>query len=117
MTNPFRGELKVKLTNKVYKTRMTVNSCIQAEQAIGQSRIRLTGELAEGNLTMTQMVAILHPALRGGGNDMTGDEVAELIYQTGVAQSMVAVGEILANVLTGNSEDTEEKKDADPDMS
>tara|TARA_R110002110_G_scaffold235272_2_gene451297 strand:- start:215 stop:571 length:357 start_codon:yes stop_codon:yes gene_type:complete len=115
MTNPFRGELEIKLNRQVYKTRMTVNSCIQAEQKVGCSLIKLTGELSEGNLTLSQMLHILHPALRGGGNNMTADEVGELIYQAGVGQSMVAVGEVLANVLTGNSEeDEEEKKEDDP---
>tara|TARA_R110000824_G_scaffold69136_6_gene178086 strand:+ start:1472 stop:1675 length:204 start_codon:yes stop_codon:yes gene_type:complete len=61
------------------------------------------------------MVNILHPAIRGGGNDVTESEVANIIYESGIAQSMVAVGEVLSNVLNGSKgsdeeSDGEEKK-------
>ena len=67
MTNPFRGEKEVKLGNKTYKTRMTVDSLIKLEQTTGQSLIKLTSRLSEGSLTLTEIASIITPAIRGGG--------------------------------------------------
>ena len=101
MTNPFRGELEVKLNGTTHKTRMTVDACMKVEAATVQSLVKLTGALAMGELTISEIVGVLHPAIRGGGNYVTENQVADWVYQAGIAPSMVAAGEILANVLGG----------------
>ena len=83
---------------------------MKVESATGQSLVRITTLLSDGSLTMTDMVKILHPAIRGGGNDVTETEVAKIIYESGVAQSMVAVGEVLSNVLSGSRGSDEESE-------
>jgi len=113
MTNQFRGELEVNLGKKKYKTRLTVDSLIRLETTTGQSLIKLTQRLSEGNLTLTEIASIITPALRGGGEDIKEDEVAKIIYQSGVADGIRVCGELLSNVLSGGSEDDEEKKEVE----
>ena len=110
MTNPFRGEKEVKLGNKTYKTRLTVDSLIRLEQTTGQSLIKLTSRLSEGSLTLTEIASIITPAIRGGGADIKEDEVIKIIYQSGVADGIRVCGELLANVLAGGQEDDEKKE-------
>ena len=110
MTNPFRGEKEVKLGNKTYKTRLTVDSLIKLEQNTGQSLIRLTSRLSEGSLTLTDIASIITPAIRGGGADIKQDEVIGIIYQSGIAEGIRVCGELLANVLAGGQEDDEKKE-------
>ena len=110
MTNPFRGEKEVKLGNKTYKTRMTVDSLIKLEQTTGQSLIKLTSRLSEGSLTLTEIASIITPAIRGGGADIKEDEVIKIIYQSGIADGIRVCGELLANVLAGGQEDDEKKE-------
>ena len=110
MTNPFRGEKEVKLGNKTYKTRMTVDSLIKLEQNTGQSLIKLTSRLSEGSLTLTEIASIITPAIRGGGADIKEDEVIKIIYQSGIADGIRVCGELLANVLAGGQEDDEKKE-------
>ena len=110
MTNPFRGEKEVKLGNKTYKTRLTVDSLIKLEQTTGQSLIKLTSRLSEGSLTLTEIASIITPAIRGGGEDIKEDEVIKIIYQSGIADGIRVCGELLANVLAGGQEDDEKKE-------
>ena len=110
MTNPFRGEKEVKLGNKTYKTRLTVDSLIRLEQTSGQSLIKLTQRLSEGSLTLSDIASIITPAIRGGGEDIKEDEVVKIIYQSGVADGIRVCGELLANVLAGGQEDDEKKE-------
>ena len=110
MTNPFRGEKEVKLGNKTYKTRLTVDSLIRLEQTTGQSLIKLTQRLSEGSLTLSDIASIITPAIRGGGADIKEDEVIKIIYQSGIADGIRVCGELLANVLAGGQEDDEKKE-------
>jgi len=111
MANPFRGELQVKLGDKTYKTRMTVDGCMQAEAACGTSLVRIATRLSEGDLTVMDISNVLTPALKGGGNDVDQTKVAKIVYESGLAEGMRVCGEILANVLTAgqaNDDDSEE---------
>lgn len=89
---------------------MTVDALIKLEQNTGQSLIRLTQRLSEGTLTLTEIASIITPAIRGGGADIKQDEVASMIYQSGIAEGIRVCGELLANVLAGGQEDDEKKE-------
>lgn len=89
---------------------MTVDSLVRLEQTTGQSLIKLTQRLSEGNLTLTEIASIITPAIRGGGADIKEDEVIKIIYQSGVADGIRVCGELLANVLAGGQEDDEKKE-------
>jgi len=110
MANPFRGELQVNLGGKTYKTRMTVDGCMQAEAACGTSLVQIATRLSEGNLTVLEIANVLTPAFKGGGNDLDQTKVAKIVYEAGIAEGMRVCGEILANVLTagGSSQDDDE---------
>ena len=108
MTNPFRGELEVKLNGKTYKTRMTVDACMRVEQACDLSLVKIATRLSEGDLTIHQISSVMTPALRGGGNDVEAKDVAKIIYEAGLAEGLRVCGEVLANVLSGGNQDEED---------
>lgn len=89
---------------------MTVDSLIRLEQSTGQSLIKLTQRLSEGNLTLSEISAIITPALRGGGEDIKENDVIKIIYESGVADGIRVCGELLSNVLAGGQEDDEKKE-------
>jgi len=111
MTNPFRGELEVKLGNQKYKTRMTVDSLIRVETSLGQSIVQLTTKLSEGHLSLTEMGFIIHSALKGGGNNIEENKVNHIIYESGISEGMRVCGELLANVLQGGQRENEKKSE------
>ena len=114
MVNPFRGELQVKLGDKTYKTRMTVDGCIQAEMACNASLVKIATKLAEGDLTVMDISNVLTPALKGGGNDVDNTKVAQIVYEAGMADGMRVVGEVLSNVLTaGKADEDDDEEDSE----
>jgi hypothetical protein len=108
MTNPFRGELQIKLGGKSYKTRITVEGCMQIETACEMSLVKLATKLSEGDLKVADVSNILTPALRGGGNNVDLSEVAKLIYEAGLTEGMRVAAELLSNVLLGGTNLSEE---------
>ena len=78
---------------------------------LGQSIVQLTQKLSEGNLTLSEMSAIITPALKGGGNDFEENKVNTLIYSAGITEGMRVCGELLANVLQGGQNNIEKKEE------
>ena len=103
MTNPFKGELEVKLGNQKFKTRLTIDACIRIEQALNTSLVKIATRLTDGDLTISDITSILTPAIRGGGNNLSHKEITEMVFQNGMVEGLRVCGEILTNVLTGGA--------------
>ena len=104
MVNQLRGEVKIDLGGKEYVTRLTIDSIIRLEEKEGESLIKMVSRLSDADMTTAKIVSILHLALRGGtGKDFTESEVKKIVWESGLANSMKAVGEILSASLTPES--------------
>ena len=108
MANPFRGELQLSLGGETYKTRMTVDGCMQAEAACGQSLVRITSRLREGDLSVMEIAQVLTPAFKGGGNNVDQAKVARMIYEAGIVDGMRVCAEVLTNILIAGDDDSED---------
>lgn len=115
MTNPFRGELEVKLGNQTYKTRLTVDACIRIETALNMSLVKLATRLSEGDLMLSEISVILSSAIKGGGNNVTQEQVNKIIYESGLSEGLRCCGEVLANVLSGGATNEEEPTEKKPE--
>ena len=96
---------------------MTIDGCISAETACGQSLVKIALRLAEGDLSINEITQVLTPAFRGGGNNMTPAEVSKIVYEAGTADGMRVAGEVLTNVITAGkdfNEDEGEEKNVEP---
>ena len=107
MTNPLKGEIEINLGGKTYKTRLTVDSIMQIEEEVDCGIIKLATKMAEADIRMSHIVAVLHPALRGGGNNVDRKQVIKLVSDTGIIQATTAVATLLTQTLT----DTETQED------
>ena len=74
MANPLKGEIKLSLNNKEYKARLTIDALMQIEDALGQGIIKVAQRMGEGDVRIRDLVTVLLPALRGGGNDLQQTE-------------------------------------------
>lgn len=108
--NKLKGEILVELAGKQFKGRLTVDSIIKIEDAVDMGIIKLAQKMADGDVRMSQVIAVLTPALRGGGNDLQPNDVVKLVEETGLVKSMKAVAELLAMSLTDNSDEKEVKE-------
>lgn len=101
MTNPKRGEVLVKLGEKEWNGRVTLDALARIETACNAGIVKVLGNLTQGDLRTTDLGNILLPIIRGGGNDVTMKEVNEAIWDAGIPATMRICGEILAKALTG----------------
>ena len=107
MANPMRAQVKIALAGKDYKARLTVDSIMQIEDAVGCGIIKLAQRMSEADIRMSDIINVLLPALRGGGNDLQLDDVKRIVGDTGLVESAKAVAELLTKSLTTDSGEEE----------
>ena len=106
MTNPLKGEIDLVLGTKTYKARLTVDAIINIEESVGCGIIKLASKMSEGDISISDMKAVLLPALRGGGNDLDEKDVSKIIQNEGIIGCTTAVANLITSVLsTGGEED------------
>ena len=102
--NPHRGETKISLAGNQYQVKLTLDGIAKIENATGCSVIKIAQRLSQGELTTTEISAILTTAIRSGGNNLSTADVNKLIWETGLIDSMKVAGELLTIALdTGDS--------------
>lgn len=100
--------MELKLGPKAYKAKVTLDAIIKIETSLNCGIVKVLQKLTDGNLTTIEMVSILLPIIRGGGNDLSEKEIKQIVWDAGIAATMNATGEVLAKALMGD--DTEGKE-------
>jgi hypothetical protein len=60
---------------------------------------------------MNEIIIILTQAFRGGGNNLTQKDIGNLVFESGMINSLKVTGEILTNTITGGTKEVEEKNE------
>tara|TARA_E500000318_G_C3487079_1_gene182794 strand:+ start:57 stop:401 length:345 start_codon:yes stop_codon:yes gene_type:complete len=111
--NPKRGEVELEFGGKVYTGRVTLDVVMRIETALGKSIIEQLKDLSDAQTKLTEMVNIITPVIRAGGNDLKDKEVADLIWQGGITNSMRMCAAILTKAVnpfeaeSGNAEEVD----------
>lgn len=74
------------------------------ETAVGRGILKVLQKLSDGDLTTSEMCAILLPIIRAGGNDVQIKDVQAAVWDAGLAEAMKVSGSILAIALSGGQE-------------
>ncbi len=110
MTNPMKGEMTIELGGEKYACRLTVDSLIKIETQLNQGILAITQRISDADVRLNDLSVILYHALRGGGKDMSENEIKKLIASTGIIACTTAVASLLVSVLSDpNAEDSEKK--------
>ena len=111
MTNKLKGETTVNLAGKDYKARLTIDAIMQIEDACNCGIIKLANKMGEADIRMSDVINVLLPALRGGGNDLQRKDIIQIVQKAGIVKSTAAVATLIAQSLTDDSEEeTDEGK-------
>lgn len=78
-----------------------MDALARIETATGLGILKVLQKLSDGELTTTEICAILLPVIRGGGNDIDLKDVQRAVWDAGLAEAMKAAGEVLTMALTG----------------
>ena len=104
--------MQLSLGDQTWTARVTMDGIARIEAACNTGIVKILGRLTDGDLTTTEIVSILHPIIKGGGNDISVKDIQNAVWDAGLADSMKAVGEILGTALTGGNEEGNEQKAA-----
>jgi len=107
--NPIKAEKLLNFPNDVsYKARMSLDTMIRIENALGCSLLKLGNRLAGGDLTLTECISILTLAIRAGGNDVKDNDIKVIVDQIGIIEGIKLTGELIALGLNASTKSPEE---------
>ena len=78
---------------------------MRIENANGCSVIKTAKKLSDGECLVTEVVNVIQPALKGGGNDLNHNDVAKMVWEAGLIEGMRVAGEILTVALNSGAKD------------
>lgn len=110
MANPLKAQVDINLGGTDYAARLTIDSIIKIEEKVGCGILKLATRMGEADIRMVDLISVLTPALRGGGNDVKDHDVKLIIGEVGIVESAKAVAELLAQSLAPPSSDGDDKK-------
>jgi hypothetical protein len=108
MTNPLKGEVNLSLGGKDYKARLTIDAIMQVEQSVGCGILKLAQRMADADVRVTDIIAVLTPALRGGGNNVQPKDVTKIVESAGLVDSTQAVATLLTQSISPQEDSMEE---------
>lgn len=97
MINRHRGEIEAVLDGRRHTLCLTLGGLAGLEAHFGAVDLpALAVRLGEGALSAADMAAILHAGLKGGGHDLSIEEVSEMRSEAGARGFAVIVADLIA---------------------
>lgn len=97
MANRRRGEVEATLDGRPYTLCLTLGALAELEAAFGAADLMALAERFEtGRLSASDALKVLSAGLKGGGHDLSADEVAEMRIDGGAAGYVRLVADLLA---------------------
>lgn len=102
MENPLRNEVSVLLAGETRIMRATFTAIMAIEKALGRSMMATIGQLAEGDIAITEAAHIIYHGLRGYDDKrLSFEQVGEAILEAGIGNVSIAVVEFASRSLSG----------------
>lgn len=108
MTNPKRGEVQLQFGDKKYIGKINLDTLMRIETMLGCSVFKLTQQLTEGTLTVSEIIAIIQPVLKSCPEKLEEKQISDLVWQHGIAIAMRECGKVLSLGLASGDEGKEE---------
>ena len=97
ITNNYRGEITARLDGRDWQLCLTLGALAELEAMFEEEDIgALAKRFSTGRLSALDMQAIIAAGLRGGGHDVSDEEVSEMRTQNGVTGYAEIVAQLLS---------------------
>ena len=83
---------------------MTLDGIMRIESALGKGVVKIAHALQDADISMFEIVNILTPVIRAGGNDVNEKDIGQAIFEAGLAEGMRVAAEVLASALTAGNQ-------------
>lgn len=102
MVNRHRGEISATFGGKTRTLRLTLGALAELEAKFDEPDLLALAERFEaGRLKADDLIAIIGAGLRGGGADLSDEEVAALAFDGGAATGVRLVSDLLTATFGG----------------
>jgi hypothetical protein len=95
--NPRRGEVEAELGGRRYVLCLTLGALAELEAAFGaEDLVALAERFSSGRMSARDAIRVIAAGLRGGGTEISEDEVAKLASPGGAAGYVKIVSSLLS---------------------
>jgi Phage tail tube protein, GTA-gp10 len=102
MANPYRGEAALELDERRFTLRLTLGALAELETAFGAEGLAALGEkLGAGKLAARDVLNLLGPLIRGGGERLGEHEISSMITARDLPQVVEAIADCFAAAMPG----------------
>lgn len=104
--NRRRGEVAARLNGREYRLCLTLGALAELETAFEAEDLNsLTGRFSDGRLSARDITVIIAAGLRGGGHDVSEDDVRAMQCEGGAAGFAKVVGDLLTVTFGGEPQE------------
>ena len=97
LANPWRGEVALTLDGVAHRCRLTLGALAELEAELGEGDlISLVQRFEIGRFSSRDMLALLAAGLRGGGSEISRENLAQAEIEGGVMQATKVAAQLLA---------------------
>ena len=97
MANPWRGDVALVINGQQHVARLTLGALAELEDALDEGSLIALVERFEGNaFSSRDVLALLGAGLRGGGCDISKDDLLQAEIEGGPMAAAKAAAELLA---------------------
>ena len=107
--NSLKAEKILNFKDKTYKARMSLDTIMRVEEALGTSILKVGNKLTTADITLLDIITILTLAIRAGGNDITESDIKKHVSEIGLVEAMKLTGELLTLALNVDPDNSEKK--------
>lgn len=113
MANHYRGEIDAVLGGKTYTLCLTLGALAEMESAFGKKDlVELAERFSQGRISANEAITILRLGLKGGGYEISSEEVGTLSIERGAAGAIKLVSQLLAATFGVDEQDNSNIFDA-----
>ena len=103
MANTKRGEVSAVLEDREWTLCLTLEGLAKLEQAFGCDHLMALAErFSTGRFSATELTTIVVTGLRGGGHEVTREQVASMRIEGGASAYVTVVTDLLRATFTGS---------------
>ena len=103
MTNRLRGEVACSLGGTAYTLCLPFKEMLMVEETLHQGILDVAKVFAEGRAGLREITTILWCGMRGGGAQLSFEEVGDLVTREGISLSLTLAMTVLSRALCGQS--------------
>ena len=96
MVNRHRGEIEVTLEGKTYPLCLTLGTLAELETAFeAEDLVEVIERFQNGNIRTKDIITILAAGLKGGGAEMSKEEISKMKIDNGIKNYIDIIAELL----------------------